>query len=277
MVLRWVGLAVFALVLAIVFVQLGQWQLRRLDERRANNEAVRQAETSPVVDWQQYFTDPLDESDEWHRVRITGHYLSDQYVVRFRSNGDARGYEVVTPIRTEDGTVVLVNRGFGEVPSGQQMPTTAPPAPDGQVTVVGLVRLDESGGSGAEVPQDSQVRVVNSTAIGADLGTPVASGWIQLAESTPPQDGLVPAALPELTEGPHLSYAVQWFAFTVIGVVGVGFFVRSDLRARRRQRARSAARAARIRESGTPAPETGAEATGTDADTDADTARRREP
>lgn len=249
LVLRWVGLAVFALVLGIVFIQLGQWQLRRLDERRADNAAVRQAENSPVVGWQEYFTEPVTEADEWHRVRITGHYLTEQqYVVRFRSNGDARGYEVVTPIRTEDGTVVLVNRGFGEVPRGQPMPTTAPRAPEGEVTVVGLVRMDETGGEGAEVPQEGRVRVINSPAIGADLGMPVARGWIQLAESTPTQSGeLVPAALPELTEGPHLSYAVQWFAFTVIGVVGVGFFVRSDLRARRRQRTRAAARAARLR------------------------------
>lgn len=250
MVLRWLGLAVFALVLGIVFIQLGQWQLRRLDERQANNAAVRQAEASPVVDWQQYFTRPLTEADEWHRVRISGQYLTDQqYVVRFRNHGDDRGYEVVTPLRAADGSVVLVNRGFGEVPPGQQMPTTAPPAPSGEVTVIGLVRLDESGGDGAEVPQQGQVRVVNSEAIGADLGEPVARGWIQLAESTPRQEGpLVPAALPELTEGPHLSYAVQWFAFTVIGVVGVGFFVRSDLRARRQQRERSAARAAKLRE-----------------------------
>src|SRR5699024_9265826 len=124
-VLRWLGLAVFALILGIVFIQLGQWQLRRLDERRENNAAVRQAERSPVVDWQQYFTRPLTDADEWHRVRISGHYLTDQqYVVRFRNNGDARGYEVVTPLRAEDGTVVLVNRGFGDVPQGQPMPMT---------------------------------------------------------------------------------------------------------------------------------------------------------
>lgn len=252
MVLRWIGLIAFACVLAVVFVQLGQWQLRRLDERKAHNVAVRTAEAAPVADWRDYFTRPLTEADEWHQVRIEGTYLTDrQYVVRFRSNGEAKGYEVITPLRTADGTVVLVDRGFVAVAPGVPLPTTAPPAPSGTVTVVGRVRIDEKGGPGAEDPNAGQVRVVNSAKIGRDLGIPVAQGWLQLTSVTPAQDpSFVPVALPTLDEGPHLSYAVQWFLFTAVGVIGVAMFIRADLRDRRKERARAARKAARAAETG---------------------------
>ena len=241
--MRWISLIVFALVLATVFVQLGQWQLRRLDECRANNAVVERAERAEIGDWQDYLGDaPPVAENEWLRVRIEGTYLTDQqYVVRFRQNGDARGYEVVTPLRTADGRIVLVNRGFGAVPNGGQMPTTAPAAPTGQVSLVARIRLDERGGAG-EVPQDGQIRAVNSTAIATDLGMDVVPGWLQLDESDVAQQGdLVPAALPALDEGPHFSYAVQWFSFTLIGVIGVIVFIRADLMDRRKQQARATA------------------------------------
>ncbi|MFW6596887.1 SURF1 family protein [Propionibacteriaceae bacterium Y2011] len=237
---RILSLVAFGCVLAVVFVNLGQWQLRRLDERQARNAAVVAAEAAPVADWHDYFTRPLTEADEWHRVRISGTYDPEhQYVVRFRHNGDVRGYEVVTPLRTDDGTVVLVNRGFAPVPSGEQMPTSAPPPPAGQVELIGMVRLDERGGPGAEDPNQGQVRVINSEKIGAALGEPVASGWLHLLESDPAQDStLAPAEGAKLDEGPHLSYAVQWFLFTLVGVIGIIVFIRTELKDRRKQRDR---------------------------------------
>ncbi len=243
--IRWISLIVFAIVMATLFVQLGQWQLRRLDERRANNALVEQAEDAEIGDWRDFLGDePPASTDEWRRVEITGTYLDQQYVVRFRQNGDVRGYEVVTPLQTDDGRIVLIDRGFGEVEPGGQMPTTAPPAPTGEVTLIGRVRIDERGGAG-EVPQDGQVRAVNSVAISQDLGMDLVSGWLQLDE-VPADSGLVPPPLPTLDEGPHFSYAVQWFSFTLIGVVGVIVFLRADVVDRRRQqaRARLAARSA---------------------------------
>ncbi|HIT76056.1 MAG TPA: SURF1 family protein [Candidatus Avipropionibacterium avicola] len=239
--LRWISLIVFALVLATLFIQLGQWQLRRLEERRANNAIVERAESAEVGEWTDYLGDqPPSAEDEWRRVRIEGTYLTDQqYVVRFRTNGDARGYEVITPLRTDDGRIVLIDRGFGAVPDGGQMPTSAPAAPTGPVSLVARIRVDERGGAG-QVPQDGQIWAVNSGAIAEDLGTEVVPGWLQLDTSdVEQQGGLVPAALPALDEGPHFSYAMQWFSFTLIGVVGVVVFIRADLKDRRRQQARA--------------------------------------
>ena len=80
-------------------------------------------------------------------------------------------------------------------------------------------------------PVDGQLRLINSDAIGAALGYPLLNGYIGLLEVTPPQSGgFVAVELPEINEGPHFWYALQWFGFTGIGVVGIVVFIRADLR-----------------------------------------------
>lgn len=89
------------------------------------------------------------------------------------------------------------------------------------------------------------------------------NGYIRLLEVTPPQTGgFQPVAVPALDEGPHLSYALQWFAFTVIAGVGLVILIRNDVRDRRRARERAASDQAADRAGETPA---GARATTDDA------------
>ena len=231
--LRWASLVVFVVALGVVFVNLGQWQLDRLDQRRARNEAILANEKKPVRPLAEVFTRPLTDADQWQRVEAQGTFDAEhQFVVRYRRNGGAEGYEVVTPLRTGVG-VVLVDRGFVEA-SSSQIPRVAPPPPTGEVTVIGHVRRNEQGRSAATTPVDGQMRLVNSDAVAAVLSYPVLNGYIGLLEVTPAQSGgLVPVELPEISEGPHFWYAVQWFLFTGIAVAGIVVFIRGDLRDRR--------------------------------------------
>jgi cytochrome oxidase assembly protein ShyY1 len=81
------------------------------------------------------------------------------------------------------------------------------------------------------------MRLINSTAIAATLPYPITSGYIGLLTVEPQQPGgFQPIQLPELSEGPHFWYAVQWFMFTAVAVAGIVVFIRSDLRARREER-----------------------------------------
>ena len=81
------------------------------------------------------------------------------------------------------------------------------------------------------------MRLINSSAIAATLPYPIASGYIGLLTVEPPQQGgFQPIQSPELSDGPHFWYAVQWFMFTAIAVAGIVVFIRSDLRARREER-----------------------------------------
>lgn len=238
---RWIALAVFVITLVVAFVNLGYWQLDRLEQRRERNESVIVHENSPVLDWPAVFGREIVEADQWQRVRVTGTFDGDhQFVVRYRSNDGQSGYEIVTPLLTSDGRHLLVSRGFGVRPSDQDFPTTAPPAPAGEVTIVGHVRRDEQGPQNAIVPVDGMMRLINAPAIAQVLPYPVVDGYLGALEMTPPQGGdLVPVSPPELTEGNHLSYAVQWFTFSAMAAVGLVVLIRSDIKARRATKGKS--------------------------------------
>ena len=103
--------------------------------------------------------------------------------------------------------------------------------------MVGHVRRNERGRRAATTPAGNQVRLINSDAIAATLPYEIESGYIGLLVVQPEQQGgFRPIQLPDLSEGPHFWYAVQWFMFTAIGVAGIVVFIRGDLRARREER-----------------------------------------
>jgi cytochrome oxidase assembly protein ShyY1 len=235
--LRWALLIIFVAVLGVVFVNLGEWQLDRLAQRKERNATTISNEKKQIQPYEQVFTHTITDADQWQRVEARGTFDADhQFVARYRSNGDADGYEVVTPLQTASG-VVLVDRGFIPLERGAQIPSVAPPPPTGDVTVVGHVRRNEKGRRTATTPVDNQMRLINSDAIAAALPYPVASGYIGLLTVRPEQQGgFQPIQLPELSEGPHFWYAVQWFMFTAVALAGIVVFIRSDLRARREER-----------------------------------------
>ena len=233
---RWAVLVTFVAVLGVVFVNLGQWQLDRLAQREARNASTVANESRPVEPISAVFTHPILDSDQWQRVEARGTFDAEhQFVVRYRSDGDTQGYEVVTPLRTDAG-VVLVDRGLVPVARGTGTPAIAPPPPAGPVVITGHVRRNEEGRKAALTPVNGQMRLISSDAIGATLPYPVLNGYIGLLTVDPAQTGgFQPISLPEISDGPHFWYAVQWFMFTGIGVAGVVVFIRGDLRARREE------------------------------------------
>jgi cytochrome oxidase assembly protein ShyY1 len=235
--LRWALLIIFVAVLGVVFVNLGEWQLDRLAQRKERNATTIINEQKPVQPYEQVFTRPITDADQWQRVEARGTFDAQHpFVVRYRSNGDADGYEVVTPLRTATGAV-LVDRGFIPLERGTQIPSMAPAPPTGEVTVVGHVRRDEKGRRAATTPVGNQMRLINSQAIAATLPYPIATGYIGLLTVQPEQQGgFQPIKLPELSEGPHFWYALQWFMFTAVAAAGIVVFIRGDLRARREER-----------------------------------------
>jgi cytochrome oxidase assembly protein ShyY1 len=123
----------------------------------------------------------------------------------------------------------------------------APAPPTGEVTVVGHVRRNERGRRAATAPAGNQVRLINSDAIAVTLPYEIESGYIGLLTVQPEQQGgFQPIQLPDLSEGPHFWYAVQWFLFTAIGVAGIVVFIRGDLRARREEREDAVAAQSRV-------------------------------
>lgn len=251
MLIRWGALVALMAVLAFVFVQLGEWQFRRLDERRATNAQVREFSAKDPVPYEQVMDHEIVDADQWQVVTVTGMYTGETYQVRYRNQAGA-GTEVLSVMQAHDGREVLVDRGFIPRPPGQ--PGAAPPAaPSGKVTVTGYVKRNERGKDEAIVPHEFKIRLINSDAIGESLGRELVNGYVAAFESSPADsEQLQPMQLPELDEGPHESYAWQWFSFTVIGVIGVIVLIRADLRDHKkaqRRKARLAAKAAAASES----------------------------
>lgn len=219
------------LAVAALCVSLGLWQLRRLDERRDLNARIvegLEAQEEPLAD-------ALDEPPEalaYRRVTATGRYLPEQEVLLGpRSRDGAPGYDVLTPLLTGDGGI-LVNRGW--VPFALSSPPIAEAAPpEGDVTVTGyLLPSREAARAGpvgaAELDFVSDVDIDR---LQGQISIPLAPVYLVRTGQSPALGDLPrPGTTPELDEGPHLSYAVQWFLFATIAVVGYPFLVRRQAR-----------------------------------------------
>ncbi|WP_051215445.1 SURF1 family cytochrome oxidase biogenesis protein [Granulicoccus phenolivorans] len=241
---RWVALILFATVLVIAMINLGEWQLRRLDERRAANQVVVTNSNNPPISYRDVMGGEVTDQMQWQRVTATGTFTGEQFQIRYRVVNGEDGYEVVAPLRTTQGDLILVDRGLAPVPSGERLPDTLPAAPTGQVTVTGYLRRSEHGNDNAINPIDHRMRLINAPAIGAAMGQPVLDGYVAQTDIVPAGDGtLKPFVTPELSEGNHFSYALQWFTFSAIAVFGAVYFIRSDLKDRRKRRAATAAAA----------------------------------
>lgn len=240
MILRWVALAALLTLAALGSMRLGEWQLDRLDQRRDRNSAVTANEGLPPVPWGEVMGGPLDEADLWRRVSIVGTYTGEQFQVRYRSLDSNPGIEVAAILRTTDGRELIIDRGFIPREAGKPDTEVLPPPPTGKVTVLGYVHRDEQGDDGAIVPHDFRVRLINSGAIGTSLGRELVPGYVVLISSEPANgDVLQPVGVPDLSEGNHFSYALQWFAFGAIALIGIVVLIRADLKDHQKAQARA--------------------------------------
>ncbi|MGI9586334.1 MAG: SURF1 family protein [Acidimicrobiia bacterium] len=227
---RWIGAVVVAVILIVGFVSLGSWQLARHEERRALNATVETRRDEPVRPFEglvgQYGMDP--EALVHRTAVVEGVYLPDAEVFSIgRTYDDVRGTLVATPLQLDDGGLLMVVRGV--VPTD----TEGPPAdgyrpPTGRVVVAGLLddgeeplRIGEPDPEGGVVRSLSRLDLAYINRWTTAEVLPVS---LVLREQQPANPEGSPVAIPEetLSEGRHLGYALQWFSFAAIVVVGVG-------------------------------------------------------
>lgn len=225
---RWVLFFLVVVLLAYGTWWLGEWQFHRLTARRHNNTIVRTNEAMPPVPVDQLLSPAKvpDSSIEWRRVSATGHYeTSDAYVWRYLTDDESdSGVDQVVPFVTTSGTTLLVDRGWVAASDPSRMPADAPTPPSGQVSVVGWVRQNGSGNSTLVAQQG--FRALSSATLGPALGQTVYGGFINLqTENGAAPTGMGLVDLPELDDGPHFFYGVQWWFFGVLAVVGFGYLL----------------------------------------------------
>jgi cytochrome oxidase assembly protein ShyY1 len=166
----------------------------------------------------------------YRNVRLEGRYDAAHEVLLYGRSLDGRpGHDVVTPLLLADHSAVLVIRGWVPFRIAAAPVTQAAPTSD-TVTVEGFVVRGEEGGSRPDARRI--VRTLDIDGIAASLPYRVASVAVQLRTQRPPQPDLpLPVPPPELSEGPHLSYAIQWFSFAAIALVGAAVLLRRERRA----------------------------------------------
>jgi surfeit locus 1 family protein len=237
---RWLWLTVIVVIGFLLLCRLGIWQLQRLQQRREANALLMARLSRAPLTLTGQDVDP--EQIDLSRVVATGQYDYDQEIIlRNQSLDGAPGAHVITPLRLA-GTdrAVLVDRGWVPLDEKGAPARSAATRPAGEVTVHGVARRSQvrpnSIAPADPVPApggrlDAWFRV-NIPQIQQQIAYPLLPIFIQEgepSEAAPVVSGYrlpVPYIQIDLSEGPHLAYAIQWFAFAAILLGGYVLFFR---------------------------------------------------
>lgn len=228
---KWLGFHLLCVAAIAGMVTAGFWQLDRHHQRQAFEADVRSRQEAAAVP-----LGDLDLSDpaslEWRNVTVTGVYDTErQFTVVNVSQDGTGGTDPVNGLLLDDGTVLIVNRGF--LPGAQ--PTPAPPA--GEVNLTGRVRLSQKATLGQASDDGSQeltqIRRVDLDALSQQFDQTVLPIYIDQLDLSEEPATMRQVAPPDLGGGPpHLSYTVQWFIFSVAVAVGWVLAVRKSTKTR---------------------------------------------
>lgn len=223
-----------ALLMGALCIRLGLWQLERLEGRKARNEAIASSLRLPRTN--------LDggmvavKALSYRHVSAIGEFdPAYEVVLRPRSYDGVQGIHLITPLRLEDsGSAVLVNRGW--VPEDlSQRPARLRYIVTGTVEVEGLALPSQEGAqfsfradplATSENDASEEWLSLNIEAIQAQVPYPLLPVYLAQSERL---GGSAIQPIPDseidLSMGPHLGYAIQWFFFAAIALFGGGYWV----------------------------------------------------
>jgi len=236
----WLLTTLLVFIGSAICARLGIWQLDRLKQRRAFNAQVISMRAAEPLDLNQNI--PADISSmEWRAVTVAGKYdFDNQVALRNQYIGNQYGYHLITPLLFGDPSTgsgqaaVLVDRGWiladgNATPADWRKYDKA-----GQVTVTGQIRLGQDkpafgGVADAEASHLDLWNNLNVDRISKQNPYPILPVYVQpnaIENDTVPPIPFQPEL--DLTEGPHFGYALQWFAFATILLVGYPFYLRKQ-------------------------------------------------
>jgi surfeit locus 1 family protein len=237
----WLVRHALVVLVVIVLINLGLWQLRRLDERRALNAAILAGLNGPVTTLTGADVDP--NALDFHRVTATGEFDNAQSLVLRNQPFDLKpGVHLITPLRLAGSQrAVLVDRGWIPLDnSGQEARQVYDET--GRVTVDGIAAKSQPRPDRFLVPTDPTpappaTRLdewfrVDIDRIQAQVPYPLLPIFIKQSPDKNAQPNTPPLRVEtiDLSEGPHLGYALQWFSFVIILLVVYGALLRRELK-----------------------------------------------
>lgn len=223
---RWLGYYALIIVFSIACVFLGNWQFDRREQARAeidridtnyDAQAIGIEEALPTLD---HFD--LDKN-KWHPVKVRGAYVGEPFLARNRVSASGVGSLLVHPLQLENGQIFFVDRGWVPVNVTAGIPDALPMPAQGQVEVTARLRQSEALISNRET-LGSTVGSINLPELESLVGQSAYTGsYGQLVSESPQGETGELAPKPERDEGPHLSYALQWYVFILIVLGGAGY------------------------------------------------------
>jgi len=236
---RWIIATLLVIAAVGVMIRLGLWQLDRLEQRRAYNARVNKQLDQPILDLNQNAADPSLSEMEYRSVRVTGRYLpEEQIALRNQVYQGQPGYHLLTPLQI-DGTdqVVLVDRGWIPLAANRPEDWTRYHLEE-PVLVEGVIRRSVVPGRfgliDPPLPEGQKsMRFWNRVTlerIREQVSQPILPVYIQQTGEPANEGQPVPEQVSlDLSEGSHLGYALQWFAFAAVLAAGYPIFVRRQI------------------------------------------------
>jgi surfeit locus 1 family protein len=221
-------LVILGTVLALVFIRLGFWQLSRLAERKMfNRELAARAMTAPVP----LAALPRDTGAmHYRRVSVKGVYdYAHEILVTNRTRNGSPGVQIVTPLRRAGtDTAVLVTRGWVYAPDGMTIDRKRWQEGDSLVGEAFVENFTTGRGNAALHDRNRSYRWMDETTLAQAFPYPIAPyRLILISGGGAPLSNIPPRLeVPPLDEGPHQNYAIQWFSFAAISILGMILFVR---------------------------------------------------
>jgi cytochrome oxidase assembly protein ShyY1 len=240
---KWIVRHIAVVLLVAGMILLLLWQVGRLHEKQDYKRLVEHRQSEPAAPVQDLLPAGVHLGDDavddvlYRDATATGTYDDARTVVveNRTYTDDSPGGWVLTPLDLGGGRTLLVNRGF--VGLDEHGKVTAPPAPSGPVRIEGLLFPSQHRGSfGAKDPATGDLRVVKRVdlaRIGQQVAGELLPAYLQVVTTDPAEpptaEGVPRVQLlgpPDISEGPHFSYAVQWGIFSTIAAVGYGLLLR---------------------------------------------------
>jgi surfeit locus 1 family protein len=239
---RWIIATLLVLIASGVMIRLGVWQLDRLEQRRSSNLQVKLGMSQPPLDLNAGIPSDLNAM-EYRSAVVSGQYdFGQEILLRNQVSEGQTGYHILTPLLIEGSDqAVLVDRGFILLEEGNPGAKERYKQP-GKVTIRGTIMRSQSEPRIAGVPdpelQPGQTRLdawnfINLDRISQQVEPSLLNVYL-LADPDLSLTNTPKRSVPEvdLSEGPHMGYAIQWFIFAGILLVGYPFYVRNQLRYR---------------------------------------------
>lgn len=220
-------------VCALLFLSLGIWQIERRSKKLALIAAVDARAHAPATpppppaDWPQITSD----TDAYRHVAMRGMFAHDRETLVQAVTDLGAGYWVLTPLKTDAGWSVLVNRGF-VLPDQRARAARQADEPRGPVTITGLLRISEPKGSllRSNEPRQDRWYSRDVAAIGRARGVTSLAPYFVDADAAPAPKGQPLGGLTVIAfYNHHLEYALTWFAMAILSLFGI-YLVRRETR-----------------------------------------------